>query len=1053
MQRMLSRLLGRLSVGRKLMLIFLLDMSAVAYISGILVNEKYLAINFARKELAGNAYIAELRDPLLAAGAALVTAHRPPASSDELMQVQQRLGSGMDSAQPSERLRAALQAIEAHPGDPQAVSQALERGRELVTRVGNQSNLILDPDLDSYYVMSIVVLRSPEILQAAADITAGFVATRRGGLGGDARGRYLLLEGRLDSGQKGLESDYAEAFSAGTPALKLALDPSRDELMAAIGRFRAAAQAAMESGAGPADLQAVHAAHGQLLERLGAAWGAAGQQLDQLIEVRIDGFFARMWLHLGTALGLLALILTAVFFVARQIALPLQRLSAVADAVSSTGDHTLRAKWDSRDEIGRLVAAFNDMLGELDRVRAAEQELAARARAAQAQLQLVEAIPIPLMVTAVPGHQVLHANAPALRWLDGSSSDPWRRGLEPAARSRFFQQLADRELVQEFEVRWRTAQEETWAVLSARQLEFQGQSAVLTAFTPINHLKLMERRLELWAKVFEASSEGIVIIDARRQVLTANLAFCRATGFELHELIGEPIDGGAAPGLPSDSLSALGAVLERSANWQGELTLRRRDGSSYPAWLMLSVVREGRRGSVSHYIATTIDISDRKRNEERIRFLAQHDVLTELPNRSLCVERLRLALQQAQRNATRVAVLFIDLDRFKNINDSLGHHVGDGLLRSVAQRLVDSVRAGDTVSRQGGDEFVVVLNGVESVQEAAAIVEGRLVPHVRRMHDVGGIELSVSCSVGIAVFPDDARDLDTLMRHADAAMYQAKAQGRDTVRFFSPELNERAQQRLKLESNLRLSLEREALSLHYQPRVESAGGRVVGVEALLRWSDEELGAVAPAQFIPIAEETRLIVPIGAWVIDEACRQLAVWRAQGLAVPQVSVNVSALQLRDDGLVQILREALDRHALPPGAVELELTESTLMDHAERTLGRLHAIKALGVELAIDDFGTGFSSLNYLNRFPIDRLKIDRSFVRDMFEDPTNLAITRAIIGLGHTLGLKVVAEGVESEREAQTLRASGCDELQGFLFAHPMPAAAFVDWMAGRRLRRA
>ena len=1039
----LTRFLGRLSVGRKLLLIFLLDMSAVVYISGILVNEKYLAINFARKELAGNAYIGGLQDAILASAAAAPSA-LPALALPAVRQAEQQWGEGMGSAEPSRQFIRSLEALQAGP-EPAQAHAALTHGRELVTRVGNQSNLILDPDLDSYYTMSLIVLRMPELLDAVSGVSSHVLARPVGSGDASAQARHLLLEGRLDTGWQATASDYAEAFAAGTPALRAALQGSRQALQTALEQYRESARRATAPGAGAAEREALLRAHGAVLARIGQAWQQARGEMDSLLRTRIDGFFARMWLHLGTALGLLALILTAVFFVARQIAMPLKRLAGVTDQVRLTGDHGLRASWHASDEIGRLVLGFNDMLAQLDRERLVQQELAASARAAEAQQQLVEAMPIPMMVTAVPGHQVLHANRPAKAWLDNRIDDPWRVGLEPAVRSRFFQQLADRDAVDEFEVCWHAGAEPTWAVLSARRLEFQGQSAVLTAFTPINHLKFMERRLELWAKVFESSSEGIVIIDAQHRILTANLAFCRHTGYELHELIGAPVASAEQLGGTAAFLAALWPQLERRSHWQGEVEMQRRNGSRYPAWLILSVMRDGREGAVSHYIATTIDISDRKRNEERISFLAQHDVLTELPNRSLCVERLRLALQQAQRRGDKVATLFIDLDRFKHINDSLGHHIGDGLLRSVARRLVDAVRAGDTVSRLGGDEFVVVLDGVKDLHEVVHIVDQRLVPLVRAPHDVDGTRLHISCSVGVALYPDDAQDLDTLMRHADVAMYQAKALGRDTAHFFTAELNERAQTRLRLESNLRLALDRDELSLHYQPRVDAHDGSVLGVEALLRWHSPALGEVAPEQFIAIAEETRLIMPIGAWVIDEACRQMAAWRGQGLAPGQVSINVSALQLGDDGLVETLRAALARHGLPAGAVELELTESMLMDRAEQTLARLHAIKRLGVELAIDDFGTGYSSLNYLNRFPIDRLKVDRSFVRDMFHDPADLAITRAIIGLGHTLGLRVVAEGVETEREAQTLRSAGCDELQGYLIARPMAAGDLQRWL--------
>jgi diguanylate cyclase (GGDEF)-like protein/PAS domain S-box-containing protein len=578
-------------------------------------------------------------------------------------------------------------------------------------------------------------------------------------------------------------------------------------------------------------------------------------------------------------------------------------------------------------------------------------------------------------------------------------------------------------------------------------VQFQGVDAVLTAFTPINHLKLMEQRLELWAKVFEASTEGILIVDAERRILTVNRAFHRSTGHNLSDVIGERPEAVLAVPVSLGSPETLWSAVERRGSWQGEVRVVRRSGESYPAWLMVSAVRESG-GALSYYICTSIDISDRKKSEERIRFLAEHDVLTELPNRSLCVERLRLALQQAARSGQRVAVLFIDLDRFKNINDSLGHHIGDGLLRSVAHRLQEAVRVGDTVSRQGGDEFVVVLNGVADGEEVAEIVEQRLIPLIRQPHQIDGAELHVSCSVGIAVYPDDGRDIDDLMRHADAAMYEAKAGGRNAARFFSEDMTRRAEARLRLEECLRHALANEEFRLVYQPRVAAASGALLGAEGLLRWHSPALGTVSPAQFIPVAEETGLIVPIGEWVIDEACRQMARWRRQGLRPLPLSINLSVVQLRDPGLVAALGASLQRHGVPPGTLEMEITESTLMANVEAYQDKLNAIRALGVLLSIDDFGTGYSSLNYLNRFPLDKLKIDRSFIHDMLDDPGALAITKAIIGLGHTLGLKVVAEGVETEQELKTLRAAGCDELQGYYFARPLTAEELVGWQ-GRR----
>ncbi|MEF7612292.1 EAL domain-containing protein [Aquincola sp. MAHUQ-54] len=1053
MLRTFARFLTRLSVGRKLLLIYLLDLSAVIYISGILINEKFIAIDFARKEEAGIAYIGAASDVLVdLARAGIGPSAAPPAAADWTSQARtaedaERLhGQGMRSEELAKGFAQALDALGPHPS-PASLSLALDQGRALVTRVGNQSNLILDPDLDSYYSMSLVLLRYPELL-AVLDRIGTHLRPDDRRPPELLRTQYLVLEGQLDAVAQGIASDQGEAVAASGPQLRAALDPAQARLASAIEGLRRAARAYIDDGATGDRLRAMHTAQAHLLDELHAAWRLGAQELERLLATRIDGLYMRMWLHLGTALVLLLAILSLVYVVAQQIATPLRRLAGVADEVRRTGDHTLRASWQSQDEIGRMVLAFNDMLAQLDRERAVQQELAASARAAEAQRALVESTPIPLMVTSIPGHEVLHANPPAEGWLDGRRTDPWAVGLEPAVRAHFFQQLADRDAVNEFEVRWLGTGEPTWAVLSARRVQYQGRDAVITVFSPINHLKQMKRRLELWAKVFEASTEAILIVDANRRILSANLAFHKATGYDLQDVVGERpmlMLGGEAG---EAFVESMWSSVARRGTWQGELTVRRRDGSEYPAWMMVSPVREGpgARGDVTHYIFTSIDIADRKKSEERIQFLAHHDVLTELPNRSLCTERLRLALQQAGRTGQKVAVLFIDLDRFKDINDTLGHHIGDGLLRSVARRLVESVRVGDTVSRLGGDEFVVVLNGVDSVDEVVHVVEQRLIPRIRQPHLVEGAELHVSCSVGIALAPDDTTDLDTLMRHADTAMYQAKASGRNTSAFFAAEMTERAQQRRRTEAALRKAIDAGELHLAYQPRIDARTGRPVGVEGLLRWDSAELGPMSPSVFVPIAEENGFVVPLGAWVIEQACAQIARWRAQGLPPLNVSINLSALQLQDPKLLDTLSTSLQRHAVEPGMLELELTESMLMDHAESTLQTMQAIRRLGVGLVIDDFGTGYSSLNYLNRFPINKLKIDRSFVHEMLNDPNARAITQAIIGLGRTLKLQVVAEGVEVPAEGAALRAAGCDELQGFLYGRPMRPEALQAWLA-------
>jgi diguanylate cyclase (GGDEF)-like protein/PAS domain S-box-containing protein len=854
--------------------------------------------------------------------------------------------------------------------------------------------------------------------------------------------QLLTLVGRLDAVIVGMESDYDQAWAAGSPQLKAALQNTRTALVAQSRSFQEVLEALAKTDPSSAQNGVLHAPGQAALVAVNGAWKASVIELNGLLRARVDALFSRMWLHLGTALLLLGAILTLVYWVASQIARPLQGLARVADRVRRTADYTHRAQWNSHDEIGQLYTAFNDMLAQLDHDRLTQQELAASARAAEAQRELVEALPIAMVVTSVPDHEVLHANAPAQRWLGDCTRDPWRLGLEASVRGRFFQRLADHGAVDEFEVRWLGGEGPSWAVLSARQLKFQGRDAVLTAFSPINALKQMEQRLELWAKVFEASSESIIIMNADRKVISVNRAFCLSTAYDFHEVIGEDMST-----LVHSSEALAWTELQDKDVWQGEVRMRRSRGDTYPAWLIVSAVhKSGTSGEVANYIGTSIDITDRKAHEERIRFLAHHDVLTELPNRSLCQQRLGEALSHARAAGEKVAVLFIDLDRFKLINDTLGHHVGDGLLRTVARRLTQSVRAEDTVSRLGGDEFVIIMRHVGSREELDAAVSGRMIPAIRQSAVVDGHTIAVSCSVGVAMYPDDANDEDGLMRRADSAMYEAKAAGRDTARFFSSETDLRMQARQTMEAQLRMALANQEFSVHYQPRLCARNRRILGAEALLRWTNPLLGQVGPAQFIPLAEETGLIKSIGLWVLNEACGQWMQFEKQGLFTGlELSVNLSAAQLADPDLVAQLQQVLAQTGLPASQLELEITESHLMDNPAAAQLQVAALKALGVQIAIDDFGTGYSSLAYLKRFEVDILKVDQSFVRGMLDDSADAAIVHAVIALGHSLGLKVVAEGVENLPTAQALTALACDELQGYCFSRPLPVPAFEDWV--------
>ena len=1044
----ISRLIGKLTVGRKLALIYLLDLSAVIFISGILINEKYIAIDFSRKEMAGNEYIAVIRDamlPLTRTG----TENQGTAASS-IARAESAYGGTMRSSE----LAAEFAALLVRPQKAGAASDAIApspvfvAGRELLTRVGNQSNLILDPDLDSYYTMSLVILRFPELLEVINSMRelALQLCTAEGAQRQHMQTQFLILEGRMDATMGGIRSDYTEAFEASTPLLRRHLQNSRAALNEAIGRFRTSTQALAGAEPYPAGRQDLLQRDAAAVASLQLAWTDAETELQRLIQLRVDGFFTRMWLHLGTAVLLLALILGLVFFVARQIALPIRRLARVAQEVRETGDHSLRADWHSVDEIGRLVTAFNTMLQQLDFQRVAQQELVARASAFDAQRQLVDAIPIPLVVTSIPHHQVLHANQAAHAWQQGLDLDPWSRGMSAHARSRFFQRLSDLGAVDEFEVLWHSGGAPTWALISARLIDYQGQRAVLSTFTPINKMKQMESRLELWAKVFEASAESLIVMDANMRIITVNQAFRRHSLYDMVELIGKRPAFLLAPDNNPEQLDNLRHTLARRGYWQGEISIQRKSLESYPAWLVMNAVRD-LDGVTTHFIASSLDISERKASERQIEHMAHHDALTGLANRHVSNLRLAAAIAQARRNGQKVGVLFIDLDRFKNVNDALGHHVGDALLQSVSTRLLELVRDGDTVSRLGGDEFVVILNGIDDVEAIGRLLEARLIPAMRAPHQVAGSELYVSCSVGVAVYPDHGDDLDTLMRHADAAMYQAKSGGRDNARMFSPQLQDQQLQQLHLESDLRHAIDRQQLVLHYQPRIDAISGLLHGVEGLIRWNHPQRGLIAPDSFIPVAEESGLIVPIGAWVIREACRQHLAWRKADVGEIAVSINLSAIQLKNGALVATLREVLAEFPVAPGQIEFELTESILMDNVDDTIATLQQIKALGFGLSIDDFGTGYSSLNYLCRFPLDKLKIDMSFVQNIHESPQNLAVTKAIIGLGHTLGLTVTAEGVESAADADVLRHAGCDELQGYYFARPMSQAQLLAWLSG------
>src|ERR1700674_600667 len=446
-------------------------------------------------------------------------------------------------------------------------------------------------------------------------------------------------------------------------------------------------------------------------------------------------------------------------------------------------------------------------------------------------------------------------------------------------------------------------------------------------------------------------------------------------------------------------------------------------------------------GEVVNVLTTSLDITDRKQAESHLLYLAHHDTLTDLPNRAFLQDRMRREIVRARRGDRQFALHLIDLDRFKGVNDALGHHVGDRLLKEVARRLIDTVRECDTVARLGGDEFAILQTDLATPEDGIELAQ-RLIAVLSRPFTLNGQDITTTASIGITVHPNDGDDVDELLRNADLAMYQAKAEGRNAYRLFAADMNTVAREAIVLETDLRHALERQQFVLYYQPQIELKSGRIVGAEALLRWQRPGVGLVKPAEFLPLAEENGLIVPINEWVLREACGRAKSWRDNGLPPMRVAVNLSPVQFRRQDIRQYVTSVLDQTGLDPAQLELELTESILMQNAEAAAVKLRELQELGVTFAIDDFGTGYSSLAYVKNFPVDRLKIDQCFLRNLLDDPNDAAIVRTIINLGHSLGLKVVAEGVERAAQLEFLRNEGCDEVQGYYFSEPVNVTEFA-----------
>ena len=552
-----------------------------------------------------------------------------------------------------------------------------------------------------------------------------------------------------------------------------------------------------------------------------------------------------------------------------------------------------------------------------------------------------------------------------------------------------------------------------------------------------------------FTKIYENTVEGIIITNADNLIQAVNPAFTAITGYTQEEVIGRTPSLLKSGRHDDDFFRRMWASLHGEGKWTGEIWNQRKDGEIYPEWLNITAIHDPQ-GKLRQYVGLFTDITEHKAAEEKLRFQAYHDALTGLPNRLMYTEHLELALPQARRREQMCGIMMMDLDRFKLVNDTYGHEFGDKLLITVAKRLRECVRREDTLARMGGDEFTLLLPLVDDIKNVAHVAEKILAAFARPV-TIDGKDLFVTPSLGISLFPNDGHDAETLLKNADAAMYRAKESGRNAYRFFTADMNEEARRRMALESDLRRAAERGELAMFYQPKVDAMDGRIVGAEALIRWRHPERGYVPPADFIPLAEENGLILPIGEWLLNDICRQYRRWQDGGLQPPPIAMNLSGRQFQRQNLPDLIGRAIAEAGIEPQHLEVELTESTIMSNAESNIEMLVMLKRMGLTVAIDDFGTGYSSLSYLKRFPVDVLKIDSSFVHDIATDADSAELVRGVIGMAHGLRLKVVAEGVETPEQLAFLQRHGCDVIQGFYFGKPVPAAEFEALLrAGRSL---
>jgi len=605
----------------------------------------------------------------------------------------------------------------------------------------------------------------------------------------------------------------------------------------------------------------------------------------------------------------------------------------------------------------------------------------------------------------------------------------------------------------EGEARLRRKNGESFAAhLSLSRLQDQeGEfSGMICYALDISGRKKAEEWMRLAAKFLDNTTEALLVTDAKGTIIEVNTAFEEMAGFKREEVLGENPRILKSGRHGKAFYDKMWNQLRTDGHWQGEIWDRKKNGEVYPKWLSISAVQD-ERGKLTHYVAISADISDVKQNQQRLEYLANYDQLTSLPNRRLFNDRLQQAIQQASRNQQQVAIIVIDLDRFKEVNDSLGHSAGDALLVQVAALLNSNIRSSDTVCRMGGDEFIIMMPAVGEADNVIEIVQ-KLINAFAQPFLLNDKTVYITPSIGISMYPYDSKTQETLIKNADTAMYHAKREGRNNFQFYQESMYNAVLERLTLKNRLHQALERGEFQLFYQIKVDTVSEEVVGAEALIRWLHPEDGFINPGRFIPLAEESDLILPIGQWVIREACTQSMLLQKMGLAPINIAVNLSARQLHQQNIPEIIETILRETGLPAKYLSVEITESMLMQDVEETIKTLAAIKQMGLSIAIDDFGTGYSSLSYLKRFPIDILKVDRSFVTDIAKDDDDRAVVASIITLAHNLKLKVVAEGVESKEELDFLKAHACDMIQGYYFSRPLPWHDFAALLKERQKKQ-